>query len=70
MQLVLFRFIESLLMSHHSLKFLRSKIICNSNDFKALAETNNLVSPANILIERTSQQLGLSKKLFHTYVDE
>ena len=49
MSLALFRFIESLLMSHHSLMFLSSKLICNCKDFKALVETNNLVSPTNIL---------------------
>lgn len=45
---------------HHSLTFLSSKFIYNSNDFKSLAETNKLVSSANTLKERTPEQFGRS----------
>ena len=46
-------------MSHHSLTFLNSEFISSSNDFRSLADANKLVSSANILKERTSEELVL-----------
>ena len=47
-------------MSHHSLTFFNSEFISSSNDFRSLADANKLVSSANILKERTSEELGRS----------